>query len=258
MNRFRLVPSCLIPCCLLALLTLPLLCCAQSDLRRNDLPASAASSMVSARELSIPEKAIRAFNSGAKLLADREPARSIPEFQKAIKAFPGFYEAYYKLGIAQLDLRHSEEAQAAFGKSIELSDSRFAPPYFALGLALCNEKHLAEAETTIRVGLGLDPDDAAGNFTMAWVLFTATRLVEAEQSARQAIQHSANFATAYLLLGQIHRQQHNWPALVEDLDAYLKMAPNGPRSEAARTVRAQAQHALEQQSSGSVVAKATP
>jgi tetratricopeptide (TPR) repeat protein len=253
MNRYRVVSS-----CCLALLTLPLLCSAQSDLRRNELPASAASSMVSARELRIPEKAMRAFNKGTQFLAARESARSIPEFQNAIKAFPGFYEAYYKLGIAQLDLQRSAEAQAAFGKSIELSDARFAPPYFALGLALCNEKQIAEAETTLRIGLGLDPDDAAGNFTMAWVLFTASRLVEAEKSARQTIQHSANFAMAYLLLGQIHRQQHNLPELVADLDAYLKIEPSGPHSDDARTVRTQAQHVLEQQSGGSVVAKATP
>jgi tetratricopeptide (TPR) repeat protein len=253
MNRYHVVSS-----CCLALLILPLLCSAQSDLRRNELPASAASSMVSARELKIPGKAMRAFNKGTEFLAAREPARSIPEFERAIKVFPGFYEAYYKLGIADLDLQRPADAQAAFGKSIELSDARFAPPYFALGLTLCNEKQLAEAETTIRIGLGLDPDDAAGNFTMAWVLFTASRLVEAEKSAREAIQHSANFAMAYLLLGQIHRQQRNFPELVADLDTYLKIEPNGPRSDAARMVRTQAQHVLDLQSGGSVVAKATP
>jgi tetratricopeptide (TPR) repeat protein len=253
MSRSRAIPS-----CLLALLTLPLLCCAQSDLRRNELPASAASSLVSARELRIPEKALRAFDKGTQFLAAREPARSIPEFQRAIKALPGFYEAYYKLGIADLDLQRTADAQAAFGKSIELSDARFAPPYFALGLSLCNEKQLPEAETTIRIGLGLDPDDAAGNFTMAWALFNASRLSDAEKSARQAILHSANFAMAYLLLGQIHRQQHNLPALVEDLDAYLKIEPSGPRSDAARIVRTQAHHVLDEQTPGSVVAKAIP
>jgi tetratricopeptide (TPR) repeat protein len=253
MNRYRVVSS-----CCLALLTLPLHCSAQSDLRRNELPASAASSMVSARELRIPEKAVRAFDKGTQFLAAREPARSIPEFQRAIKVFPGFYEAYYKLGIADLDLQRSTDAQAAFSKSIELSDARFAPPYFALGLTLCNEKQIAEAETTIRIGLGLDPDDAAGNFTMAWVLFSASRLSDAEKSARLAIVHSANFAMAYLLLAQIHRQQHNFLELVADLDVYLKIEPNGPRSDAARLVRTQAQHVLDQQSARSFLAKANP
>jgi tetratricopeptide (TPR) repeat protein len=253
MCRFRMIPS-----CLLTLLIFPLFCSAQSDLRKNELPASSASSIVSARELRIPEKALRAFDKGTQFLAAREPARSIPEFERAIKAFPGFYEAYYKIGIAELDLQRTADAKTAFLKSIELSDARFAPPYFALGLTLSNEKQLPEAETTIRIGLGLDPDDAAGNFTMAWVLFSASRLSDAEKSARLAILHSTNFAMAYLLLGQIHRQQHNLSALVEDLDAYLKLEPNGPRSDAARTVRTQAQQVLDQQNGGSVVAKATP
>jgi tetratricopeptide (TPR) repeat protein len=254
MNRYRVVSS-----CCLALLTLPLVCSAQSDLRRNEVPASpATSSVVSTRELRIPEKALRAFDKGTQFLATREPARSIPEFQRAIKAFPGFYEAYYKLGIAELDLQHTADAQAAFSKSIELSDSRFAPPYFALGLSLSNENQLPEAETSIRIGLGLDPDDAAGNFTLAWVLFSASRLADAEKSVRQAIQHSANFAMAYLLLAQIHRQQHNFLELVADLDVYLKIEPNGARSDAARLVRTQAQHVLDEQSARSFLAKANP
>jgi tetratricopeptide (TPR) repeat protein len=253
MRSFRMIPS-----CLLTLLFLPLLCSAQSDLRSNLAPPDKTSPIVSARELRIPEKAMKSFNKGTQLLVAKDPAGSLSEFQRAIKVFPGFYEAYYKLGIAELELQRSADAQAAFGKSIELSDARFAPAYFALGLALCNEKMLAEAETTIRIGLGLDPDDAAGNFTLAWVLFSASRLADAEKSARKAIVHSANFAMAYLLLGQIHRQQRNLPALVADLDIYLKLDPQGPRSDAARFVRTQAQHLLDQQSAGSVVAQAAP
>jgi tetratricopeptide (TPR) repeat protein len=253
MTRFRAISS-----FFLALLTLPLLCSAQSDVKRNDLPPGSASYTVSARELRIPEKALKSFNKGTQFLGAKDAARSIPEFEHAIKAFPGFYEAYYKLGIAHLDLQHGAEAQAAFGKSIELSDARFAPPYFAMGLALCNENLLGEAETTIRVGLGLDPNDAAGNFTLAWVLFTGSRLADAEKSARLAIQRSANFAMAHLLLAQIHRQQHNFLELVTDLDAYLKIEPNGPRSDAARIVRTQAQHVLDQQSARSYLAKANP
>jgi tetratricopeptide (TPR) repeat protein len=253
MRRIRMLSS-----CLFSILTLPLLCSAQSDLRKNELPASSSSAIVSARELRIPEKAMKAFDKGTQFLAARQAAKSVPEFERAIKAFPGFYEAYYKLGIANLDLQRPAEAEAAFSKSIELSEARFAPPYFALGLTLSNENQLPEAETVIRLGLGLDPDDAAGNFTLAWVLFSASRLADAEKSVRQAIQHSANFAMAYLLLAQIHRQQHNFLELVADLDVYLKIEPSGPRSEAARLVRTQAQHVLDEQSARSYMAQTNP
>jgi tetratricopeptide (TPR) repeat protein len=252
-------PSRVVPSCFLTFLIVPLLCCAQSELRKNNLPApDSAPSMVSVRELRIPEKAIKAFNKGTLFLTTKNSAASIPEFERAIKAFPNFYEAYYKLGIAELDLQRREDARAAFGKSIELSDARFAPPYFGLGLALCGEKLILEAETSIRIGLGLDPTDAAGNFTLAWVLYSASRFSDAEKSARQAILYSANFAMAYLLLGQIHLRQNNLPALVEDLDTYLQLAPDSPQSVAARTIRTQAQHFLALQNLGSVVAKANP
>jgi tetratricopeptide (TPR) repeat protein len=252
-------PSRIVPSCCLTFLVLPLLCCAQSDFHKNDLAAPEnAVSVVSARELSIPEKAIKAFNKGSQLLATKNSAASVPEFERAIKAFPGFYEAYYKLGLAELELQRKADARAAFGKSIELSDARFAPPYFGLGLALCNENLIAEAETSIRIGLGLDPTDATGNFTLAWVLYSASRLSDAEKSARQAILYSANFAMAYLLLGQIHLRQNNLPALVEDLDTYLRLAPDSPQSGAARIIRTQAQHFLARHNMGSVVARANP
>jgi tetratricopeptide (TPR) repeat protein len=237
-----------------AFFILPLLASAQVELHGSNALQPDAAPMVSVRTLQIPEKAAKFFTKGSQLLAARNAAASIAEFEKAIKAFPTFYEAYYKLGIAQLDLQRPDEAQQNFGKSIELSDARFAPPYFALGLILCNQKQFSEAEVTIRSGLNLDPTDSAGNFTLAWVMFSANRLIEAEKSAQEAVLHKATFAMAYLLLAQIHRQQNNVGALVDDLDTYLRLEPNGPRSDAARVVRAQAQHALDLQNGPAVVA----
>src|SRR5882672_1082202 len=58
---------------------------------------------VSLRELSVPDKARKAFSRGTQLFAARDWTASIAEFQKAIKAFGDLYEAYYKIGIAQLE-----------------------------------------------------------------------------------------------------------------------------------------------------------
>jgi tetratricopeptide (TPR) repeat protein len=215
------------------------------------------SDRVSARQLQIPSKARAAFNKGTQLLAKGDSGASIPEFRRAIKIFPEFYEAYYKVGLADLNLHYDSEAQAVFETSIELSKGRYPPAQFGLGIALCNQGKLTEAEEAVRAGLDQYPADAAGNFTLGWVLFHGGRLAEAEKSARQATLSNSNLASAYLLLGQIHLRLGQLPALVSDLDAYLKLDPEGPRNAQANALRLEAQQVIaKQQANGPVVAKA--
>jgi tetratricopeptide (TPR) repeat protein len=197
--------------------------------------------------LRIPEKARSAFNKGAKRFMAKDYIGSITEFQKAIAAYDEFYEAYYKIGIANIELKMNDAAEAAFRKSIALSDAKFAPALFGLGLTLGNEKQYDDGETYIRAGLNLEPMSAPGHFALAWVLYSAGRVVEAEKSTREAILYNPNFAMAHLLLAQIHRRQNNSAALVEDLDAYLRIDPDGPRSRALRITRDEAEQSSNRQ-----------
>jgi tetratricopeptide (TPR) repeat protein len=254
-----MIGSRLVASCCLALLTLPIVSLGQSRPGKGGgAGADSLSPTVSVHELKIPEKAREAYNKGTQKVAEKDWAGSISEFQKAIGAYHDFYEAYYKIGIANLELQLSDEADAAFRKSIELSEGQFAPPLFGLGLTLANAKQFTDAEAFIRAGLNLEPTSPAGHFTMAWVLYTGNRVVEAEKSGKQAVLYDPNFAMAHLLLAQIHRRQNNPAALVEDLDAYLRLEPNGPRSGGARAVRAEAQRELvvAQESAGTVSVRA--
>jgi tetratricopeptide (TPR) repeat protein len=254
-----MIGSRVVASCCFAFLILPLVSAAQSNLTKGDRATRTGfASSISARQLRIPEKARRAFNKGTQRLAVRDWAGSIPEFQKAIKAFGDLYEAYYKIGIAQLELQQSGEAETAFRKAIELSGGRYAPPLLGLGLALGSREQFADAEAFARAGLDLEPTDAAAHFTMAWVLFRAGRVPEAEKSARQGVLYNPNMATAHLLLAQIHHRQNNRAALVEDLDTYLRLEPNGPQSAAVRAICQEARQTLARENAASIAAKSTP
>ena len=90
---------------------------------------------MSVRQLGIPEKARKSFEKGTQLLLRGNAARSIPEFKRAIVEYPSYYEAYYQLGTAQLELGLGQDAADAFTKSIQLSAGTFARSYFALSFA---------------------------------------------------------------------------------------------------------------------------
>jgi tetratricopeptide (TPR) repeat protein len=254
MHRFRMISS-----CMLAIFAWPLICLAQPQQPTGTAPLPRnASSEISAHELRIPSKARKSFNKGTTLLAEKKSEASIAEFQRAIQAFPDFYEAYYKIGVAELNLQHFGEAQAVFEKSIEVSRGRYPPADFGLGVALSLQQQFADAESAMRRGLDLDPGEAEGYFTLAWVLLKAEHVADAEKSARQAVLLRTDFADAYLLLAQIHLRQGNTSELVSDLDAYIKIDPNGPHNAEAIGVRNQAQQLLAKQRSAVPVVAGTP
>ena len=238
--NFRLMAS----CCLVCLLV-PVASLAQSKTAKTGSFSDSTDATVSVRQLRIPDRAKSAFNKGTQKLAAKDYLGSITEFQKAIAAYDDFYEAYYKIGIANLEMQASEPAEAAFRKSIALSESKYTPSLFGMGLALASQKQFADAEIYVRTGLQLQPTSPSGLLALGWVLYSAQRVVEAEKAAREAIRYNPNLAMAHLLLAQIHRGQNNSAAVVDDLDAYLRLEPDGPRSRALRTSRAAAQQSLD-------------
>ena len=230
---------------------LPLCCSAQSTNAQAPLQPIGADT-VSVRELNIPQKAHKDFVKGNYLLATGDWSAGLAEFQKAIDAFPNYYEAYDKIGNAELDLNRSADAEAAFRKAIELSAGRYAPPHSGLGLALCMEGRFSEAETSARSGIEIDPAYAAGHFALAWVIYATDRRSEALAESRKAVEEQPDLAVAYLLLAQIEMQQHAVAAVVADLSKYLELEPSGPTKARATAIRDEALRALADEGSAAV------
>lgn len=211
-------------------------------LSRPQSPKS--SYVVSVRELSIPRKALHDFQKGAEILAKEEAAGSLPYFQRAVAEFPGFYEAYYKMGVADLKLWRVADAEQAYRKSIELSGGQYAQPLLGLGVLLDYQERFDEAEGVTRKGLDLDPTFWAGHYSLGWALLGLNRLEEAEKCAREALRWKTDSAEPHLLLADIHNREKDFLALLKDLDEYLKLDRDSPTSVKARALRDAAQRAL--------------
>ncbi len=208
-------------------------------------PSRAISSdVVSVRELSIPPKAQHAFEQGVSCLEKKDAAGSLAHFQRAIEAYAGYYEAYDRMGAAELKLWRVADAEQAFRKAIDLSGGQFAHPLIALGAILNEHEQFADAESVIRKGLNLEPDSWRGNYYLGVALFGLNRVVDAEQSVREALRRKADFPEAHLLLADIHGREADYRSLMNDLDEYLKLAPDGPASARIRALRESVQTML--------------
>jgi tetratricopeptide (TPR) repeat protein len=203
----------------------------------NSSPVRRTNYAVSVRELRIPGKARNAFEKGLERLAKNDAVGSRTQFVRATTAFPDYYEAYYHMGVADLKLGREEEAAQAFQKAIDLSGGHYAWAQFALGLLLCRRGEYAQAETVIRKGLDVDGSLGTGHLFLSVALFRLNRLEDAERSAREALLRKPGFALPYLVLADVHGRRGEYPRQLQNLDAYLKLEPDGPASKRVREVR---------------------
>lgn len=209
-------------------------------------PSSSAQSQpsdntVTLRELSIPRKAAHAFDQGLQCMAKNDFAGSLARFHQAIEEYAGYYEAYDRIGAADLKLWNIPEAEQAFRKAIEVSGGQYAHPLFALGAILDGREKFDEAESVTRKGLDLDPQSWTGHYYLALAMFGRNRLAEAGQSVREALHWKADFPQGYLLLAEIHSREQDYRALIGDLNEYLRLSPDGPTSTRAKAMRESAE-----------------
>jgi len=212
----------------------------------------ASATSISAHELSMPEKARDLVSSGKKkLYTEKNAPGALEDFQSAVTAAPGYYEAYYQVGMAHLSLGKRDEAEASFRKSIELSGDKYCEAEVGLGTMMLDRRDFAQGEKTVRRGVELNPDYWLAQYELGRALMNQDRLSEALKSASQAKSLAPSAAIVYRLLSNIHLRQKDYPALLADIDAYIKLDPDSAAGVRAKQLREQVAQKVD-------TAKATP
>jgi tetratricopeptide (TPR) repeat protein len=200
---------------------------------------------ISARELSLPSKAQDALAKGKERLYQKhDPAGSLPFFRKLLEISPAFYDGYYLEGIAYTQMAQLSEAEAAFRKAIDGSDHHFAEPCFALASLLTDKKQFEDAKLLAHEGMTADPEAWRGFYEMSRALLGEGRFAEAETNGVEARKRKTDFPGLYLILANIHMQLHKNEAVLDDVNAYLNLEPDGPASGQARIIKGQMEKAL--------------
>jgi Tfp pilus assembly protein PilF len=82
----------------------------------------------------MPQRAREFMVSGEKkLYQDKNARAALSDFQKAVKAAPGHYEAQYQMAITFLILGEKQRADSSFRKAIELSGDHYGEADVGLG-----------------------------------------------------------------------------------------------------------------------------
>jgi tetratricopeptide (TPR) repeat protein len=162
-----------------------------------------------------------------------DPARAIEDYTRAIerKPFPQVSQAQEERGLAHMNLRQWEQADADFSQIRSLKTGSDAWPYhFNRGVCHANLNRVDEAIADYRTGLKLKPDhaeaqrnldlllkakggpsdqsgDAVAHYNRGNLLRGQNKLDEAIAAYRKAIDIDGNYAEAHFALGMALRSQ---------------------------------------------------
>jgi tetratricopeptide (TPR) repeat protein len=208
--------------------------------------AEVGSASVSKRELLIPGKARDDMENGLTLLYTKSDyAGSVKLFERATQEYPNYYEAYTEMGVAYMNLKDAANSERVLRKALELSDQKYGNALAWMATLDTNNQRFAEAEPLARKAVELDANSPQANLALARAQLGLGHADDAEKSALAAIKLQPENPVFYLFLANVHIALQNDPALVDDLDTYLKLAPAGQFADQARKQRDEVRQQLQ-------------
>lgn len=208
----------------------------------GSVPSS--SETISSHQLTVPVNAREDYMKGKDLLAKKDYNGALAQFEKALNEFETYYEAYADMGVAQFMLGHAPDATRSFQKSIDLSKGKYPDAVFDFANVLNDTGDFAAAEPLARQDIALEDATWRGYFQLSRALLGLKQLPEAEKNARKAQELNPQDRQIYVILTNIHIAKRDYPSVLEDIDAYLKLDPDSPASQQMRATRAQVARVL--------------
>jgi len=196
---------------------------------------------ISLTDMKAPKDAKKAVERAGKAVKSQKLGDAEKELKTAVGIYPEYASAWFQLGqVYQLEKRFTD-AREAYDKSIA-ADGKYVSPYIQLArLAGMDQKWQEVADITDRA-MALDPlDFPEGYYFNAIAYFTLNNMDAAEKSARKAFRLDAQhrFPRAHLILAEILRRKKDLSGSIEQLQAYLKYAPQANDAEQIRTMLAE-------------------
>jgi tetratricopeptide (TPR) repeat protein len=193
--------------------------------------------VVSAASLRAPKSAKKALHKGLDYAKKSKWEAAQKELLQAVQIYPGYGDAWFELGVVYRRQGQTEEARTAFQKALA-TDSRFIRPYFELAQMAAAANKWQEAAHFTDKALALNPYDyPMAYFINSVAYYNLRNLDRAEKSALQAqhLDSQHRLPQIDLLMSDILIQRLDYQGAAERLRSFLKVAPDAPQAELART-----------------------
>lgn len=183
-----------------------------------------------------PKEAKKKYDNGVKRSRENKPEEAARLFEEAIKIFPEYLHAINKLGEQLRLMNKPAEAQAAFEKAIAIN-SKFALPHINLGMMLLEQGRFDEAIAALENGNRMDGSYPMGHFSLGIALMSkqSPDFDRAEKELTHALElGKRDFPHVRLQLFNLNLRRDRLDKAAEQLELYLKEAPDAPNADAVR------------------------
>jgi tetratricopeptide (TPR) repeat protein len=185
---------------------------------------------VSARELAIPDRAVKEYQESRKCLGRRETDAAVKHLERAVELAPQFAAAWNELGTIAYQTQQYERAEECFRKALQ-QDPKAYEPLVNLGGVLVTLHNTEDAWKFNAFAVLERPGDALANSQMGLTYFQMgdfDRAVKYLEKARQI--DPAHFSHPQLVLAEIHLRRSERLAAAESLEDFLRQHPDWPQA----------------------------
>ncbi|HWB98567.1 MAG TPA: tetratricopeptide repeat protein [Bryobacteraceae bacterium] len=184
--------------------------------------------VVSARQLSIPPKAIREYEEAQKQLGRRDVDGAVEHLRKAVELAPEYTSAWNNLGTIAYQTRQYAQAKEYFRKALDAEPGAFEP-LVNLGGVLVTVGKAQDALPYNQHAVLARPRDALANSQLGMNYFQLGKLDLARKYLTVAKQiDPAHFSHPQLLLAEIAARSGDRPGAAVELEDLLRRHPDAP------------------------------
>jgi tetratricopeptide (TPR) repeat protein len=200
-------------------------------LQKKTLPQSG-QLIISTREYLMPDGARKEFDRARKDAKKQDCASAVRHFENGLRRFDQDASAHNDLGNCYRNLGKLDRAEESFKRAHALSESQ----YVALNLAelYMVQRRPDEAEAVLLETIRKQPRSGDAYYGLAIIYFAQDLFENAKASALQADANPHKIADVHLLLAKLYQREQNVAAVLQQMELYLKEAPDGANSERAR------------------------
>jgi tetratricopeptide (TPR) repeat protein len=191
--------------------------------------------VVNASLANVPKPAADLYNKALEAARKKETERAVGLLKEAVAAYPDFRLALSELGADYLRLKQPAKAAEPLKAALRLAPDDY-PTLLNYGIALYDQKEFSEAEAQFRKAAGRNDSSPTAHFYLGMILLKRRELEGAEKELKAAVSAGGDrVALAHYYLGGIYWGRQDYRRAADELETYLRLAPDAPEAERVRT-----------------------
>ncbi|MDX6446078.1 MAG: hypothetical protein QOH71_3152 [Blastocatellia bacterium] len=190
--------------------------------------AEAKPGVLNAEFINVPKPARIHYDKAVEQGKKGDHPGAIEELKLAIKEYPTFMLAFNELGVQYLKLNQLENADEAFQRALKITPDAFAA-LINRGIANFMMKRYGEAVPILRKALAKNDQSAVGHYFLGQALANLGLFEDAEKELLASLKLGGDeMKEAHRILAIIYASRGAKKLAAEELEAYLKLAPDTP------------------------------